>query len=313
MSEATPRSGRAAIIGRPNVGKSTLLNSLLGQKLAITTPKPGTTRSQLLGVYVQKEPATQIAFVDTPGMHRPSNALGRALVEDAKAGLAGADVIVFMTEIPKPPFSTTTNLSFPVPADAEILNQLRDANRPVILVINKIDRLKDKGKLLPLLERAQKSFDVAAIVPVSAQRKDNLPALINALREHLTEGLAYDPDTLTDKPQRFFASELVREAVLTHTRDEVPHGVAVVIDKFDDSPEIHRISATIVVSKQAHKGIVIGRAGERIKQIGIDSRTGMEALFERKVFLELWVKVIPDWMNDPNKVQSLVREPLGSV
>lgn len=308
-SESSPRSGRAAIIGRPNVGKSTLLNSLLGQKLAITTAKPGTTRSVLLGVYAQKDPPTQIAFVDTPGMHRPHNALGRALVEDAKAGLQSADVIVFVTEIGK----QGGTLTFPAPPDAEILELLRGVSTKVVLVINKVDRLKQKSLLLPLMERAQKAFDFASIVPLSALRKDNLGALVDALREHLQEGLAYDPEQLTDKPQRFFASELVREAVLEHTREEVPHGVAVLIDNFEETPTLDRVSATIIVSKPAHKGIVIGRAGERIKQIGSDARVRMEALFERKVFLELWVKVIPDWMDDPAKVQTLVREPLGSM
>jgi GTP-binding protein Era len=164
-----------------------------------------------------------------------------------------------------------------------------------------------------VIERAQKAFNFAAIVPLSALRKDNIAALVSALREQLPEGLAYDPEQLTDKPQRFFASELIREAVLTHTRDEVPHGVAVLIDNFEERPELYRISATIVVSKPSHKGIVIGRAGELMKQIGSEARLGMEQMFERKVFLELWVKVVPGWMDDPAKVQSLVREPLGSV
>lgn len=309
MSDATPRSGSAAIIGRPNVGKSTLLNSLLGQKLAIATPKPGTTRSVLLGIYVQSDPPTQIAFIDTPGMHRPTNALGRALMEDAKMGLDGADVVAFVTEIPK----QGGTLRFPVPADAQILEQLRAAKAKVVLVLNKVDRIKEKALLLPLIERAQKAFDFAGIVPVSALRNDNIAALVSALREQLPEGLAYDPEQLTDKPQRFFVSELIREAVLTHTHEEVPHGVAVVVDSFDEQPEITRISATIIVSKSSHKGIVIGQRGERIKEVGRDARLGMEQMFERKVFLELWVKVVPDWANDPAKVQALVREPLGSV
>lgn len=312
MSNATPRSGRAAIIGRPNVGKSTLLNSLLGQKLAITTPKPGTTRSVLLGVYVQKDPPTQIAFVDTPGLHRPSNALGRALVEDAKAGFATSDVIVFVTDLGKQP-GESGSIQFPNPADKEILKQLQDQKQPVILVLNKIDRLKEKALLLPLMERAARAMSFAAIVPLSARNNTNVDALVNALREQLPEGLAYDPEQLTDKPQRFFASELIREALLNHTRDEVPHGVAVLIEKFEEEPKLYRVAATIIVSKPAHKGIVIGKSGELIKQVGIDARTAMEALFERKVFLEMWVKVVPDWMQDPHKVQSLVREPLGSV
>lgn len=309
MPETTPRSGSAAIIGRPNVGKSTLLNSLLGQKLAIATPKPGTTRSVLLGIYVQQDPPTQIAFIDTPGMHRPSNALGRALMEDAKAGFASADVIAFVTEIPK----QGGTIKFPVAPDAQILEQLRDVKSKVVLVINKVDRLKEKALLLPLMERASQAFDFASIVPLSALRNDNISALVSALREQLPEGLIYDPEQLTDKPQRFFVSELVREAVLTHTHEEVPHGVAVVVDNFEERPELSRISATIIVSKPAHKGIVIGHGGERIKQIGQDARIGMEQMFERKVFLELWVKVVPNWTEDPAKVQALVREPLGSV
>lgn len=309
MAEAPPRSGRAAIIGRPNVGKSTLLNSLLGQKLAIATPTPGTTRSMLLGVFAQHQPPTQIAFVDTPGMHRPHNALGRALQEDAKAGLSNADVIVLVTELPK---SGAPQASL-AGRDAEVLAQLADVAVPVVLVINKVDRLKNKALLLPLIERVSEQHSFASIVPLSALRKDNLGALIGALREHLPEGLAYDADMLTDKPQRFFASELVREAVLTHTRDEVPHGVAVMVDNFEETPQLNRVAATIIVSKDAHKGIVIGRGGERIKRIGSDARVAMETLFERKVFLELWVKVVRGWMDDPAKVQTLVREPLSSV
>jgi GTP-binding protein Era len=305
----SPRSGRVAIIGRPNVGKSTLLNSLLGQKLAIATAKPGTTRSALLGVYVQKNPPTQIAFVDTPGMHRPHNALGRALVEDAKAGLQSADVIVLVTEAGK----TANPQTFLGGADADVLAQLGEVRKPVVLVINKVDKLKNKTALLPLLARAGKAFAFADVVPLSALRSDNLDALVKVLREHLPEGLAYGEDVLTDKPQRFFASELVREAVLTHMRHEVPHGVAVLIDRFEEEPQIYRVAATIVVSKDTHKGIVIGRGGEQIKLIGTEARVAMEALFERKVFLELWVKVVPGWMDDPAKVQTLVREPLASI
>jgi GTP-binding protein Era len=309
MPEDSPRSGRAAIIGRPNVGKSTLLNSLLGQKLAIATSTPGTTRSALLGVFVQAQPPTQIAFIDTPGMHRPHNALGRALQEDAKAGLSNADVVALVTEVGK----TAAPQSFLMGPDADVLAQLKDVSAPVVLVINKVDRLKNKAAVLPQIERALKIHPFASVVPLSALRRDNLPALVNALREHLHEGLAYDDELLTDKPQRFFASELIREAVLTHTREEVPHGVAVLIDTFEESPALNRVAATIIVSKTAHKGIVIGRGGERIKLIGTDARIAMETLFERKVFLELWVKVVPGWMDDPNKVQTLVRQPLSSV
>jgi GTP-binding protein Era len=308
MNEETARSGRVAIVGRPNVGKSTLLNALLGQKLAIATEKPGTTRSTLLGIYTQKEPPTQIAFIDTPGMHRPRNALGRALVEDAKAGLQGADAIVMITEVGK----SVAPHAFLGGGDAEVLEQLKGSTVPIVLVINKVDRLKVKTELLPVMGRATELFPFAGVVPLSALRRDNLDALIKALRDHLHEGFAYDAEQLTDKPERFFASELIREAVLEQTRQEVPHGVAVLIEKFEDEPEITRVAATIIVSRDGHKGIVIGKGGERLKSIGTEARVGMEALFERKVFLELWVKVVNDWTDDPAKVQHLVREPLGS-
>jgi len=308
MNEETARSGRVAIVGRPNVGKSTLLNALLGQKLAIATEKPGTTRSLLLGVYTQKDPPTQIAFLDTPGLHRPRNALGRALVEDAKAGLAGADAIAMITEVGK----SAPPQTFLSGGDAEVLSQLSGVKVPVVLVINKVDRLKQKAELLPVMARAAELFSFAAVVPVSAIKRDNLDALVNALREHLQAGLAYDEQLLTDKPERFFASELIREAVLERTRQEVPHGVAVLVDKFEDSPELTRVSATIVVSRDGHKGIVIGKGGAMLKQIGTDARVAMEQLFERKVFLEVWVKVVNNWTDDPIKVQRLVREPLGT-
>jgi GTP-binding protein Era len=309
MTEETARSGRVAIIGRPNVGKSTLLNALLGQKLAIATEKPGTTRSNLLGVYVQKEPPTQIAFVDTPGLHRPRNALGRALVEDAKAGWSGADAVAMITEVGQ----SVQLPQFLGGGDAEVLTQLKAQNAPVVLVINKVDRLKNKAEMLPLLQRALEIFPFSSVVPLSAQKRDNLGALIKALREHLPAGLSYDDKELTDRPERFFASELIREAVLEHTRQEVPHGVAVIVDRFEDSAELAKISATIVVSKEAHKGIVIGKSGERLKTIGSEARIAMEKLFGRKVFLETWVKVVNDWTDDPIKVQRVLRESTGDA
>jgi GTP-binding protein Era len=309
MTEETARSGRVAIIGRPNVGKSTLLNALLGQKLAIATEKPGTTRSNLLGVFVQKEPPTQIAFIDTPGMHRPRNALGRALVEDAKAGFSGADAIAMITEVGK----SVQPQQFLGGGDAEVLEQLRNQSAPVVLVVNKVDRLKNKAEMLPALARANDVFNFSAIVPLSALQRDNLGALVTALRELLPKGLSYDDQELTDRSERYFASELLREAVLEHTRQEVPHGVAVVIDTFEDSPQLTRIGATIIVSKDAHKGIVIGKSGERLKLIGTEARLAMEKLFERKVFLETWVKVVSDWTEDPLKVQRLLRESQGNA
>lgn len=301
MPEAVPKSGQCAIIGRPNVGKSTLLNALLGQKLAIATHKPQTTRTNLLGVCVREEPPTQIAFVDTPGVHRPHNALGRAIVENAKASLPGTDVVLLLTEVG----AKTRPEDLLLGDDSEVMATARKCEQPVVLGINKIDRLHRRSELLPILAIAEQRGTFAGIVPLCAQRGTNVGQLIDELRKHLPEGLAYDPDQLTDKPERFFAAELIREATMVQTQKEVPYSVAVLIDRYEDEPALTRIAATIVVSREGHKGIVIGKGGQRLKSIGTDARTGIEALIERKVFLELWVKVMPDWTNDPRRVREL--------
>ena len=304
MCPTTARSGRCAIIGKPNVGKSTLLNSLLGQKLAIATPRPQTTRTCILGVYSSASPPTQIAFVDTPGLHIPRNALGRALVEDAKGGLAGADLVVMVTEIN----NRTTVDNLLGSGDVQVLELLRGGAAPVVLVLNKVDLLSDKSRLLALLERCTTKHDFAAIVPMSARSKKDAARLVSELRNHLPEGLSFDPDVLTDRPERFFCAELLREALIAHTRQEVPYALAVRIDSFVDEPALSRIAATVIVEKDAHKGIVIGKGGARLKEIGTDARLEMEALLERKVFLELWVKVVPGWTNDPTKVREFTSD-----
>jgi GTP-binding protein Era len=304
MPDATPRAGRCAIVGKPNVGKSTLLNQLLGQKLAIATPKRQTTRNAILGVYVATSPPTQIAFVDTPGMHRPKNALGRALVEEVKAGLEGADVVLWLTETRK----QATPASFLTAEDEEVAALLAGQKRPVIMAINKIDRQKDKAALLPILASLDQRFGFAALVPISAQTGENTEALIRVVREHLPEGALYDEDVLTDRPERFFVAELIREAVIAHTRQEVPHGVAVLIDEMLDDRGLTRISATIVVEKPSQKGILIGSGGQQLKQIGTHARHEIERFLERKVYLKLWVKVIKGWSNDPARVRELAQE-----
>jgi GTP-binding protein Era len=289
------RAGRAAIVGRPNVGKSTLLNALLGQKLAITASKPQTTRTCILGVYASRKPPTQIAFLDTPGMHRPKNALGRALVEQAKGALAEADVVVMVVE-PEP-----------AEADEEVLRAAMGAARPVILVVNKVDRLKPKSALLPRMEAWTKRHEFAALVPISARNADGLDRLVAEIRERLPEGVLYEADFLTDRPERFFAGELVREAVIAHTRQEVPHGIAVRIEEWDDSPTRARITATIVVEKESHKGIVIGAKGSMLKTIGSEARAEIEKMLGgQKVFLELWVKVVEGWTDDPARTRELL-------
>jgi len=285
------------------VGKSTLMNRLLGQKLAIATSRPGTTRSCVLGVYASDAPPTQIAFVDTPGLHRPKSALGKVLLEQAQLGLSDADVIVFMTEAPGPKGKVEVQA-----ADRDVLALLEDVRAPVLLAINKVDLAKDKSRLLPLIAayRGARPFD--AVVPVSAVRGTNLPELVAEIRERLPEGLLYEPDFLTDRPERFFAAELVREAVMNRTRQEVPHGTACVIDSYVEDGNLLRIDATIVVEKESHKGIVIGARGALLKQIGTDARVAIEDLVGRKVFLKLWVKVIPGWTGNPMHARRLATE-----
>jgi GTP-binding protein Era len=296
-----PRSGRCAIVGRPNAGKSTLLNALLGQKLAIATPKPQTTRTCILGVYVRKQPPLQIAFVDTPGLHRPENALGRALLESAKATVVDADVVLLLAQVsPRARLGDVLG-----PEERGLLADL-GPERKVVLAINKVDKVKPKGLLLPLLQKLHSAHPFAAIVPISALRATNLDGLIGEIAARLPEGLRYDAEQLTDKPERFFAAELVREAVLMHTREEVPYATAVVIERFTEEEKIYRIAATIIVEKDSQKGIIIGAGGSRLKQIGTDARLEIEQLLERKVFLELWVKVEPDWTDSPAQVRELV-------
>lgn len=307
MPQSEARAGRCAIVGSPNVGKSTLLNALLGQKLAIATPKPQTTRASLLGVYGQVQPPTQIAFVDTPGMHKPRNALGRALVEEAKAGLQDADVVLWVMQVS----DRTAPETFFDRVDDGAYELLAAQGRPVILALNKVDRMKDKRRLLPLLERCQRQHDFAAIVPISATRGTNLEALVEEIRKHLPEGMMYPEELLTDRPERFFAAELIREAVIRHTRQEVPHSVAVLIEEFRDEPKLTRIGATIVVEKPTQKAIVIGTGGKQLKQIGTDARVEIQQLLGRKVHLQLWVKVVKGWTRDPASVRRLAQEMAG--
>lgn len=299
----TPRAGRCAIIGRPNVGKSTLLNALLGQKLVIATPRPGTTRSCVLGVVALDEPPTQIAFVDTPGLERPKGALGRVLASSAKQGMAGCDSVVLMTEAPREAEPPRVHEK-----DREVLQSLRGSELPVILAINKVDRLKAKEKLLPFIEAYRHELEPAAVVPISATVGTNLDALLDEIRRTLPEGLLYDPEFLTDRPERFFVSELIREAAMLNTRQEVPYGIACQLDRFAEDGELVRIEGTLIVEKPSHKAIVIGKQGETIKKISTEAREQIEALLERKVYLRLWVKVIPGWTRDPIKARQLAIE-----
>ena len=276
------------------------MNAIVGQKLAIATPRPGTTRSCVLGVYAAIDPPTQIAFVDTPGLERPRGALGRVLSDSAKQGLMDSDCVLFVTEAPK-----TNEQPRLAGGDAEVLTALESVKVPVILAINKVDRLKDKALLLPFIEdyQTRRAFD--AVVPTSATRGTNLDALIGEIRSNLPEGLLYDPDFLTDRPEKFFVSELIREAAMLNTRQEVPQGIACELDSYQEDGGLVRIEGTLIVEKQSHKAIVIGNRGEMIKKISTEARMQIEDLLERQVYLRLWVKVVPGWTRDPVKARQL--------
>ncbi|MFZ1238334.1 GTPase Era [Candidatus Amarolinea dominans] len=290
-SSAAPehRAGFVAIIGRPNVGKSTLLNAILGQKIAITAPKPQTTRSRLLGILTLAE--AQIVFVDTPGIHRPRHKLGEYMVQQAVMALPDADVILWIVDIAEPPFAEDEQIA--------LLLAQKAAGRPVVIGCNKVDLVNAST----LAER-QAVFSAlvapTALVTLAAARGQGVDDLIAVLRPLLPLSPPYYPaDQVTDVQERFIAAELVREAVIHHLREEVPHAVAVVVDEFKTrGPEMTYIAATVYVERESQKGIVLGLGGRMLKQIGQQARVGIEEMLETKVYLELWVKVVPHWRRD---------------
>lgn len=290
-SSAAPehRAGFVAIIGRPNVGKSTLLNAILGQKIAITAPKPQTTRSRLLGILTLAE--AQIVFVDTPGIHRPRHKLGEYMVQQAVMALPDADVILWIVDIAEPPFAEDEQIA--------LLLAQKAAGRPIVIGCNKVDLVNAST----LAER-QAVFSAlvapTALVTLAAARGQGVDDLIAVLRPLLPLSPPYYPaDQVTDVQERFIAAELVREAVIHHLREEVPHAVAVVVDEFKTrGPEMTYIAATVYVERESQKGIVLGLGGRMLKQIGQQARVGIEEMLETKVYLELWVKVVPHWRRD---------------
>jgi GTP-binding protein Era len=283
-----PKAGYASLVGRPNAGKSTLLNRIIGEKIAIVSDKPQTTRNRILGV--KNYPEGQIAFVDTPGIHRPLHRLNVRMVDSAVDTLREVDVIALI-------FDASTK---PGHGDEYVSSLLKDVRTPTVLVLNKIDRVA-KSRLLPLIEQAQQWHGFAAIVPVSAATGDGVERLERVLLEQLPEGEpGYPDDYLTDQPERALVAETVREKVLQHTRDELPFSTAVVVDQFDEEERerLLRLYCTIYVETESQKPIVIGRGGDMIKQIGTEARHDLEAFFGTRVFLDLRVKVNPDWRNN---------------
>ncbi|OOG24375.1 GTPase Era [Enterococcus casseliflavus] len=280
----THKSGFVAIVGRPNVGKSTLLNRVVGQKIAIMSDKAQTTRNKIQGVYTTDD--AQLIFIDTPGIHKPKHRLGDFMVETAYSALREVDVTLFMISADQKRGK----------GDDFIIERLRQSQTPVFLVINKIDKVHPDA-LLAIIEDYSSQMDFAEIVPISATEGNNFETLMKLLIDEMPEGSQYFPeDQITDHPEYFIVSELVREKVLLLTRDEVPHSVAVVVDsmKRDHNDKVH-IQATIIVERDSQKGIIIGKGGKMLKQIGTKARLDIEHLLDDKVFLELWVKVQKDW------------------
>ncbi len=316
--------GTVTLIGRTNVGKSTFLNRALGQPLAIVSPLPQTTRDALLGIAVHGD--AQLAFIDTPGFHRPRTELGRRMNSAAADSLRGADVVVFVTDVwehaPKQLKASawTGSVREPLddpwirPGDKDVLRTLRESGeRPVVLAINKIDRLKNKTLLLPMLEAYAKAHAFEASVPASFTKDNGVAKLLDEAAKLLPEGPpGYDEDTLTNRPVLFFVREYIREALLNQLRSEVPHAVAVSIDHADERPDLLRLGATIHVEKLGQRKIVVGKGGEQIKAIGIAARERIEELVGKKVHLELFVRITSEWKNMPRQLTELGYDNSGA-
>ena len=301
MSETT-RCGYVAIVGRPNVGKSTLLNHMLGQKISITSRKPQTTRHRVLGIKTEEN--VQAIFVDTPGIHRTEEsdkAINRYMNRAASTAIKDVDLVVFVVDRSKWTDS-----------DDWVLEQVKRAPCPVILVINKVDKLEDKSTLLPWISTIEQKMEFAEIIPLSALQGSNLERLEDCINERLPEeDWLFDEDQITDRSSRFMAAEMVREKIMRQLGDEVPYEITVEIEEFVDSGKSLHISALILVEREGQKRIVIGDKGSRLKLIGQEARIDMEEMFERKVMLKLWVKVKSGWSDDERALRSLGYDDLG--
>ena len=287
------KSGFVSFIGRPNVGKSTLLNSILGKRVAITSDKPQTTRNMIQGIYNDND--TQIVFVDTPGIHKPQNKLGKVLNKQAYFTINDVDIVIMVVDI-------TEKIGT---GDKFVIDILKNIDKPVFLVINKIDKLQ-REEILKKIDEYQKLYDFAEIVPVSARKKDNVDRLIEVIKKYLPDSIKYfDDNTITNSSTSFIISEFIREKVLDLTEEEVPHSVTCIVEDITEEENILNISATIVVDRENLKKIIIGKNGSMIKEIGIRSRKDIEEYFGKKVYLDLFVKVVPKW-RDKEKFLNMI-------
>jgi GTPase len=287
------RSGFVAIVGRPNVGKSTLVNRLVGQKIAIVTSKPQTTRNRIQGIV--SKPQGQVIFIDTPGLHEADSVLGRQMMQEVAAALEGIDVLLLMVDASR----------MQSHADDLLLEKAKRFRGKTILALNKVDRLP-KPKLLPLIEAFSRAFEFAAIVPISALKGTGCDELLEEILKQLPEGGPYFPeDQVTDQPERFLAAEIIREKAIQVMYHEVPYALAVFVEKFEETPKLLRIEATMNVERDSQKKILIGHKGEMLKKIGTEARKELETIFGVRIYLGLFVKVVPDWRENPQRVRQL--------
>lgn len=294
------RSGFVCILGRPNAGKSTLLNALVGEKLAIISSKPQTTRNRIQGiVHVPKgksKDGAQIVLVDTPGVHKPDSSLSRKMMVEVREALEGCDLLLVVMDV-------THTFD---PRDQFALDLVKQSGTNAFLVLNKVDLIREKAKLLPLIDEYRKLYDFSEVIPISALKRNGLDALLDLVIAALPAGPAYFPeDQITDQPARFMAAEIVREQVLLHTKEEIPYATTVIVDSFEEGAKLTRIAATIYCEREGQKGILVGKGGQMLKKIGTAARWQIEQMVGTKVFLELYVKVEPGWRNSRAFVEEL--------
>jgi len=293
-------SGFVCILGRPNAGKSTLLNALVGEKLAIISPKPQTTRNRIQGVvHIPKRKGRdggQIVLIDTPGVHKPDSSLGRKMMVEVREALEGCDLILVILDV-------THKLD---PRDLFALDLVKHSKAKAFLILNKIDVIREKSKLLPLIEEYRKLYEFAEVVPISALKRQGLDDLLRTILAALPAGPAYFPeDEITDQPARFMAAEIIREQVLLNTSEEIPYATTVIVDSFEEGARLTRIAATIYCERDGQKRILVGKGGQMLKKIGTSARLQMERMLGTKVFLELYVKAEPGWRDSRRFVEEL--------
>ncbi len=300
------RSGFVCILGRPNAGKSTLLNALVGEKLAIISPKPQTTRNRIQGVVHvpkrkgknknKKKDGGQIVLVDTPGVHKPDSSLGRKMMVEVREALEGCDLVLVIMDVTR---------KFD-PRDQFALDLLRRPKTKAFLILNKVDLIREKSKLLPLIAEYRKLYDFAEVIPISALKRNGLDSLLEMVIAALPAGPAYFPeDQITDQPARFMAAEIIREQLLLNTSEEIPYATTVIVDNFEEGARLTRISATIYCEREGQKGILVGKGGQMLKKIGTSARLQIERMLGTKVFLELYVKAEPGWRDSRRFVEEL--------